>query len=272
MTVVSVCTAGGTTGSTTTALLLAAMVPAGHTALMAECDPSGGDVAAWASLPTEPGWATAISGSDRTLAAVKAHAQVLPSVGLRLMTSPSRAFDARPVVAEAARGFVDLLVSWPDVLTVADCGRVSTEPSPWLTRSALVRQGTAHATAARVDRCGEMLEYLRPLCRQIGVVLVGTAPYPAHDIERALGVPLVGHLPEDQAGAELVAGAWTVGRRSASRSALARGAAELAERVFEVLYGRDWRTARATATIPPPATAVAGELSRVVATTDGGVR
>lgn len=256
-------------------MLLAAMAPAGHTALLAECDPSGGDVAAWASLPTEPGWATAISGSDRTLGAVKAHAQVLPSVGLRLMTAPSRAFDARPVVAEAARGFVDLLVSWPDVMTVADCGRVSAEPSPWLTRSALglllVRQGTAYATAARVDRCGEMLEYLRPLCRQIGVVLIGTAPYAANDIERALGVPLVGHLPEDQAGAELVAGAWTVGRRSASRSALARGATELAERVFEVLYGRDWRTVRAT--VPAAiASAVAGELSRVVATSDGAAR
>ena len=244
MGIVAVCTAGGTIGSTTTSLLMAAMAPAGHATLLTECDPSGGDVAAWAELPVSPGWSSAVAGSDRSWAAIKAHAQALPT-GLRVMTSPAREFEARTAISEAARGFGDLLVSIPDVVTVADCGRMAGEPSAWAVKARLtlllLRQGTAQATVARVDRTREAVESLRPYCRQIGVVLIGASPYPVRAVEQALGLPVFGLLPEDRVGAELVAGAWTVGKR-ASRSPLARAAGPLMARVLEAMYGRHWNS------------------------------
>ena len=55
------CESPGTAASTTTGLLLAALMPAGQPVLFAECDASGGDVAAWADLRETPGWASAVA-------------------------------------------------------------------------------------------------------------------------------------------------------------------------------------------------------------------
>ena len=71
---------------------------------------------------------------------------------------------------------------------------------------------------------------LRNACRQVGVVLIGGAPYRSSEVAGALGAELFGVLPEDASGAALVAGGWTVGKR-ASRSPLA----------VEAIYGRDHR-------------------------------
>ena len=60
MTLVAVCSAGGSAASTTTAVVLASMLPAGYPTLLAECDPTGGDVAAWAQLSSSPGWSSAV--------------------------------------------------------------------------------------------------------------------------------------------------------------------------------------------------------------------
>jgi len=181
VTVVAVCQAAGTSASTTTAVLLSAMLPSNSPAFVAECDPAGGDIAAWAQLPVAPGWSTAISGSDRTWSAIMDHTQELPS-GLRVMTAPARPSQARAAVVEAASGFAGLLALMPEVIVLADCGRVELDAPVWA-RSAqltllLVRQATvsAEATVARVDRTIEALEVLRESCRQVGVVLVGGSP------------------------------------------------------------------------------------------------
>src|SRR5262245_5454870 len=166
MTLVAVCAASGSAGATTTSVLLAAMMPAGYPTLLAECDPSGGDVAAWAQLPTAPGWSTAVSASDRSWIAVADNAQQLPS-GLRVVVAPTRAAEASRAVSEAARGFAALLAGTGDVVTVADCGRVTLDAPGWAAPAALtlllVRQSivSAPATVSRVDRAIEALEVLR---------------------------------------------------------------------------------------------------------------
>lgn len=242
MTVVAVCSAGGSPASTTTALLLSAMVPAGYATLLAECDPSGGDIAGWAQLPASPGWSTAVSGSDRTWSAVIGHSQQLPA-GPRVLVAPARATQATTAVSEAARGFAALLGSATDVVTVADCGRVELAPPVWAVSAQLtlllVRQSvvSAPATVPRVDRAIEAMDVLRTACRQVGVVLIGGTPYRAAEIATALGTELFAVLPEDAAGAAQVAGGWTVGKR-ASRGPLARAAGDLGRRVVESLYGR----------------------------------
>jgi hypothetical protein len=245
VTIVAVCATGGTTGSTTSALMLAAMMPAGYPTLLAECDLSGGDVAAWAQLPAAPGWSTAVAGGDRSWSAIVDNAQHLPS-GLRVLPAPARASAARTAVSEGARGFAGLLAAMPDVVAVADCGRFELDPPLWATSAQLtlllVRQAvvSAEATVPRVDRAIEALSVLRGACRQVGVVLVGGAPYRASEIATALGAELFGVLPEDAAGAALACGGWTVGKR-ASRTPLARAAGELGQRVVEALYGRGHR-------------------------------
>jgi hypothetical protein len=245
VTVVALCTAAGSSASTSTSLLLSAMMPAGYPALAAECDPSGGDLAGWAQLPATPGWASAVAGSDRSWAAIYDNSQELPS-GLRVMTAPARPSQARTAVSAAARGFAALLAAMPDVVVVADCGRFELEPPLWATSAQLtlllVRQSvsSAEATVPRVDRAIEALSVLHGACRQVGVVLIGGSPYPSSEIARALGAELFGVLPEDTAGAALVGGSWTVGKR-ASRTPLARSAEELAQRVIEAIYGRDHR-------------------------------
>lgn len=242
MTILAVCQAGGTSASTTTSVLLGAMLPRTHPPLLVEGDPSGGDIAAWAQLPVAPGWSTAVAGTDRTWTAIHDHSQELPS-GLRVMTAPARPSQARTAVIESAGGFAALLAAMPDVVAIADCGRVELDAPIWA-RSAqltllLMRQATvsAQATVARVDRTIEALEVLRNACRQVGVVLIGGSPYRASEVSSALGVELFGVLPEDSVGAGLVCGGWTFTRR-ASRSPLARAAGPLGERVLEAVFGR----------------------------------
>lgn len=249
--IVGVCTTAGSSGATTTTALLAAGSPSPGT-LVAECDPSGGDLAAWSQTGYTPGWVTAVAGSDRSWTGLLAHTQALSS-GCPVLLAPPRAGEARTAVAEAARGFAGLLADLPGVIVMADCGRIGDAVPAWATRAQLtlllVRQvaQSAPATVAVVDRALEALDLLRTDCARVGVVLVGGAPYPAPEIEAAFGVPLFGVLPDDRMGAAMVAGAWTAGR--ASRTPLARAAAELA--------------ARAVATLPgePPADPVAADAS-----------
>lgn len=243
MTLVAVCAPGGSSAVTTTSLLLAAMAPRGEAAVLLECDPDGGDVAAWAQLPSSPGWTSAVAASDRSWQGLLGHVQALPS-GLRVMVSPPRPSQAGPAVSAAAVGFAGLVSIEAAVLAIADCGRVVSDPPVWA-RSAdltllLLRQAASspQATVARVDRAIEAVDVLRRGCRQVGVVLIGAAPYSAREIASAMQVELFAALPEDAAGAGRVCGAWTMGRR-VSRSPLARAPADLAVAVVEAVRGRE---------------------------------
>jgi len=238
--VVAVCSAAGTVTSTTCGLSLASSMPSGQPVLFAECDPSGGDLAAWADLRETPGWSTAVAGGDRSWTGLRAHFQEMPS-GLSVLCAPTQARTARPVVRESAARFGSLLGSMSDVTTVADCGRVGSELPAWLAPASLVlllvRQTptSAGATVARVDRTAEVMDKLAASSeRRVGLVVVGSHPYDPQQLVDAIGGELFGVLPEDPIGAGLAAGAWTVGR-GASRSPLARAARELAATVVETL-------------------------------------
>ena len=237
MSVVAVVEAAGTAASTTTAVALAAAVPLGVETLLAECDPSGGDVAAWAGLSETPGWTTSVSTGDRSWEALCAHMQQLAS-GLSVLAAPSRARVARTVVRESASRFAPLLAAMPDVVTFADCGRYDETPSAWVASASLVlllvRQASAPATVARVDRAAEVIDRLGRSHARVGVVVVGAHPYDPSEIAAAVGGQLFGVLAEDPIGAGQVGGGWTVGR-GAGRSALLRSARPVAEALIGAL-------------------------------------
>ena len=142
-------------------------------------------------------------------------------------------------ITRAATSFASMLAATPEVLAVADCGRVDSIAPAWVGVAQLslllVRQApTAGATVARVDRAIEVLDVLSAACPRVGVVLIGRAPYPPAEVEAALGMALFATLPEDPAGAALACGGWTIGR-GAGRSALAKAAAVLARRAVEAV-------------------------------------
>jgi hypothetical protein len=245
MGVVVVCEPVGTAASTTTALAVAASMPAGQPVLFAECDPTGGDVAAWAGLGETPGWATAIAAGDRSWAGLRGHVQELPS-GLSMLCAPTHSHVARTVVRESAARFGGLLGAMSDVVTIADCGRVVDDPPAWARYASLVvlvvRQAASSsvgATAARVDRAAETLQRLHTAGDvRVGLVVAGDRPYDAAEVADSVGGELLGVLPEDPIGAGLVAGAWTIGR-GAARSALAKAARPLAEAVLDATRAVD---------------------------------
>ncbi len=241
MSAVAIIGAPGTVGITTTSVLLSASVPPGHPVVLAECDPSGGDVASWAKLRDSPGWSTAVAAGDRSWDGLQTHLQEMPS-GLNVLVAPTHTAQAQVVTKEAAKRFGPLLRSMPDLTVIADCGRMVGEIPPWALTADLVllavRQAASSegATVARIDRTGECLATLRTARLPVGVVVIGARPYPPGELAAALQADVFAVLPEDPAGAALAAGAWTVGR-GAARSPLARAARPVAARLVDAPGG-----------------------------------
>lgn len=155
--VVVFCEGAGTATSTTSSLVTAASMPPGQPVVFAECDSSGGDLAAWADLRETPGWATAVAGGDRSWNGLRTHFQEMPS-GLSVLCAPTQTRTARPVVRESAARFGSLLGSMSDVVTVADCGRVGSDLPGWLGGAAvvllLVRQAPSSTGATVSESIG----------------------------------------------------------------------------------------------------------------------
>ena len=153
MTIVAVATAGGTSASTTTALLLSAMLPAGYPTLFAECDPSGGDVAGWAQLPTVPGWSSAVSASDRSWSAIVDNVQ-------QLAIGTARHGGAVAGGAGAHRR------SWRRRATSLCCCRRcrTSSPSPTAAACTSIRRRGRHRRSWRCCSCASASPRLRRRC------------------------------------------------------------------------------------------------------------
>jgi hypothetical protein len=128
MTLIAVASFSGSPGVTTAALGIAACWPAGAEPLLAEADPSGGDLQAWYGMPDTPGMVSLAAAARRGHGPdlLAGHAARLPG-GLRVLPGPVGASQAHaaasqlaavgyePVTAAAAAGQV----------IVADCGRLT---------------------------------------------------------------------------------------------------------------------------------------------------
>jgi hypothetical protein len=229
---VAVAGAPGATGVTTTAMLLAAGL---DDAVLVEADPSGGDVAAWMGGADQPGWSSAVAADDRSWLGLERHLQRLPS-GLRVLVAPTRSAEAAVAVRAGLERFGPLLTAMSDVVAVLDCGRITgptAATSTALLTVLVVRQqaDSAPATVARIDRAAELIGRTRTSAEgRVGLVVVGAVPYRPAEIAAHCQVELFAELADDRRGAAMVAGGWTIGR-GAGRSALARSARPLVERV-----------------------------------------
>jgi hypothetical protein len=246
MGLLAVASGKGAPGVTTTALVLAAVWP--RRALVAECDPAGGDlvyrVAAEHGGPLDPnlGMLSLAADARRGLSPdqVWPHVQRMGG-GLDVLTGIATAEQSAGLTGSwstLGRAFEAL----PGADVVADCGRLGADPAPAdLMRHAamvlLVARSTPEQIAQARDRAVALSQRLHggsPLgLPPIGVLLI-TDPRRAvrmtdqtNEILSASGANavVVGALADDPAGAEQLSG-----RRSgrADKSLLVRSARQVA--------------------------------------------
>lgn len=234
MTVTALVAVKGSRGVTTLACALGAVWPSGRMVVVAECDPSGGDIAARFGLSTELGMASLVvsqrySEERGELAGAGDHFQELPG-GLAVLVGAVGADAGHALDRELARVGLHGLAPM-DV--VADCGRLDPRavgqlrvlrdaervimlvaPSP---------SGLAHARWS-VDRV-RLLRAPDALPPQL--VVSGDGPFPPAEVADAVGVELAAVLPRDPAAASMLRGEPGA-RRVLARSPLVGAAQRLA--------------------------------------------
>ena len=217
MTVVALCSAKHSPGVSTCALMMTLLWP--RAALLAECDPAGGDVLA--------GFFAGTVQADRGVVGLAAAhrageleaqwpAQTLPLDAdggrgvIAGITDPAQAAGMLPMWGELAGLFAGLGARrGVDVLW--DAGRLGAEhfPDPVLRQADVVllvlRSDLPAVTAAR-GRVAGLREQLGPDAdRRLGLLVVGPAmPYTTARIETGLGVPVLASVAWDPQSAQVL--------------------------------------------------------------------
>lgn len=244
MSLVALVSAKGSPGVTTAALALAMVWP--RRVLVAECDPAGGEILAGylqAQTPPTGGLLGAAMALRRGQPGdLVEHAVGLDEAGDRLLLAglrdPAQAATVAPLWPLLADAFTGLQAQDPPTDVLADCGRLSSagELAGLLVRAdvvALVLRPTLPAVAAAQPRVAVLRRRLTEdtgIADQLGLLLVGDAPYPVGEVAAALGVPVLAVFAEDPRAARVLAGE-TGADRGFARSALVRSARSASERL-----------------------------------------
>jgi hypothetical protein len=203
--------AGGSPGVTTAALALALGWP--RQVILAECDPSGGDILAGlfaghlaARNGLLPLAVEAGQNPDAAAAALWSQLIELDDERGRLLlagiSDPRQGTGLAPVWPVLAAA---LAAQPADV--IADCGRLdgSTSPEPVLTAASMValvlRPSLRQVTRAR-PRVEMLTQLLGP--GRLALLLVGEGTPSAREISRALGVSVTCSLPYDEKAASVL--------------------------------------------------------------------
>lgn len=245
--------------TTTTAVALAASWPVASDTVLAEADPTGGDLAAWFDLPSTPSLSTVVTRVlDGAWPDIERHTRLAEN-GLRLLSSPPRAVEATQAVGEAARALVPALAALRSPVTIADCGRCPLDPTghPFVGSAGMHvlvhRQApqSARASAVRLQRLGEQARVLGGGPAPVVVAVVGATPFGFDEIEDHLvegsGEVTVVGLPHDPLAAAVLAGRTGVSARRLARLPLMRSARDLAAVAADAIAAVSdglWRTAR----------------------------
>jgi hypothetical protein len=256
MPLVAIAADKGAPGVTTLAVALGAVWP--RRALVAECDPAGGDIALRLRGPNreplepEVGLLSLAASARRGLQPehVWQHAQVLDG-GLDVLVGLAIAEQAQGMGAVWQR-LGDTFEHLPEADVIADCGRVSGESSALaVVGAAQLAVFLVRPTVDAVAHLRDRLEVLEPRLRPaevdgvpVGVVVVcdpgdeRSVRDVQYVLDRAgLHAAVIGRFAHDPAGAAQLSGRWG-GRLD--RSLLVRSARELAVTI-------DARLIRATA-------------------------
>lgn len=237
--------------STTTTVALGASWIGPNDPLLVEADPSGGDLAAWFDLPSQPSLSTVVSQPLHDgWEAIDSSCHRADN-GLRVIPAPVRAEEAAQAVRAASTTVVSTLASSPDDTAIVDTGRLMASPSPHpflAAASTLVlvhRQSpqSARAAAARLRRLVDQVDAVLGVSPLVIVAIVGGHPFALDEIERLVterdaGVTVIG-LPEDPLTAAVFAGRAGVSARRLARLPLMRSARRLAAAVQPAAVGSE---------------------------------
>jgi hypothetical protein len=251
---------GGSPGVTTTALALTLGWPS--QVILAECDPSGGDVLAGlfaGHLPATKGVLPLAVEAGRSPDAL--------AESLWRQLTPLDDEHSRYLLAGISdpRQETGLAPAWPSLAAalaslpadvIADCGRLDagSGPRPVLAAASLVVL-VLRPTLRQVSNARPRIEMLAQLAGRspaVAALLVGDGSYPAREVSRALGLPVAGVLPSDKKTAAVLSdGAGS--RRGLPSRPLLRAA---------VIAGRRLREAAAAPPyLQPPLPPRAGQLA-----------
>jgi MinD-like ATPase involved in chromosome partitioning or flagellar assembly len=231
MTVTSFVSIKGAPGVTTLACLVGATWPEGRKVMVAECDPSGGDLAARFQLSSREGWPALLTAARRsgTNIDIASHLQQLPG-GLDVLVA-TRGLDA----LDASRS-MDALLShcrsssdntW-DVLI--DLGRLAPDDrasAVWLEHSDMVVVCSRSDAASVVHIRERATLLLERYPDRVRLAIVGSGDHSISEIQKFTGVPVLAVVPFDSASATAAAGE-PQSRRRLRRSLLATTAARIA--------------------------------------------
>jgi hypothetical protein len=218
---IALVSAKGSPGTTTSALAFTLSWP-GNT-LLAECDPSGGDVLAGfleGRLDSQRGLAQLAVAELRGRMADEFERQlidldsprrqrlVLP--GLKDPAQSATVGPVWPAIAEQLRNLTNAHI-------IADCGRISSPYFGWpVLNAADVVLLTLRGTLPSISHAVPAVQTLRRELTQphrIGLLVIDTGPYPPGDISGRLGVPLAAILPYDPTTAQALSFGGSVHRR-----------------------------------------------------------
>jgi MinD-like ATPase involved in chromosome partitioning or flagellar assembly len=210
MTRITLCSAKGSPGVTTLACALGAVWPAEREVLVAECDPSGGDLAGRFGLSTRIGMTSLVLTERQGVGQARdfrAHLQQLPG-GLDVLVGPTGADSATALDHELGSSASDLASGECDVL--ADCGRLV----PGATgQEKVIRTSDGvlllvQPTVAGIAHARWATSRIEQLSRgAASVVVVGTGDFRPAEVAEELDAPVMGNVPIDRRAALVVCGA-----------------------------------------------------------------
>ena len=225
--------AGGSPGVTTAAIALALGWPS--RVIVAECDPSGGDVQAGLLA----GHVTASRGGlmEHAIEAGRDGRAAARALGTKLIPlDADRTRTLLPGLTDP-RQAAGIGPAWPAVVAtlaaqdadvIADCGRLdagSSQPLPVI-RAGRVVTIVLRPTLRQVWSARPRVELLTELLgrsSQLALVVTGPGTHSASEVSRALGVPVVAVLSDDARSAALLSDGLG-GRRRLASGALLRSA------------------------------------------------
>jgi hypothetical protein len=244
------CSGKGAPGVTTFACIVGALWPESRPVVVAECDPSGNDLAARFGLSPRLGMTSlvlAVRSGGQDARQLDVHVQALPG-GLETLVGPCHPEAARLLDREIGGTGSSIFPGGVDVLV--DCGRII-EGSPG--QGALLAGADRVLVIGRTDAASlvhshRIIDRLRPYGghARCSFVAVGSSPFGAQEIERALDTDIAATIPIDHGAASIVCG--VPGRpKTLARSGIVNAAKDVVGRLLE---GR--RSAGVAAPPPPP--------------------
>ncbi len=238
MTVTAVASLKGSPGVTTLACLLGATWVEPDRVVVAECDPSGGDLAARFGLTSRLGWSTLAASVRRQGhgGPLADHLQELPG-GLRVLVGSA---DSAAETTNLAGGFSAGGSGFSDGPwdLIVDLGRLlarAPAQTPWIvTADRLVV--VCRNDAAGIVHVKEWVDAQSDsILGRTHLVTVGPTVHPAEEVEAFTALPVAGRLPYDRAAARTVCGEMVpsllrtaTSRRRIRRAPLVAAAASIA--------------------------------------------